>query len=333
MDRMTRDAALDRQYRALTTAVGRAVLSGRTIIAVTGDDCVGFLHSFVTNDVKRLAVGAGCEAFVTAPQGKTLGHVLLFREEHRIVLDTAPGQARTLIEHFERYVITEDVSFADQSEALTDVLVAGPAAGSVLSSVTRQQPPLSPLAHAPAMLAGRPVVVRKVELVGRNSWLLQVARENVSDIEAALESAGAARCEAAVESVRLEAGVPLFGLDITPDNLPQEIGRNEQAISFTKGCYLGQETVARIDALGHVNRLLAGLRFTGDSIPAAGTSLFAGGQPAGRVTSAAWSPRLAAPLGLALVRRAAAKPGTVLTTEAGSEAEVVRLPLDANPTR
>jgi folate-binding protein YgfZ len=134
-------------------------------------------------------------------------------------------------------------------------------------------------------------------------------------------------CDAdAVEAARIEAGAPLFGRDITLENLPQEVGRDAQAISFTKGCYLGQETVARIDALGHVNKLLVGVKFAGDQLPAARTPLRAGGKSAGEVTSAAWSPRLGAVLALAYVKRLLAKPGTRLESDAGS-AEVVALPL------
>ena len=130
----------------------------------------------------------------------------------------------------------------------------------------------------------------------------------------------------AVESARLEAGVPLFGHDITADNLPQEVARDARAISFTKGCYLGQETVARIDALGHVNRLLVGLKFAGQAAPPTGTVLLAGQQDVGHVTSAAWSPRLAAPLALAYVRRSHAKKGSTLSSAAGA-AEVIELPV------
>jgi len=108
--------------------------------------------------------------------------------------------------------------------------------------------------------------------------------------------------------------------------LPQEVARDTKAISFTKGCYLGQETVARIDAIGHVNRLLVGVKFSGDKIPDDGTKLLAAGQEVGEVTSVAWSPRLQAPLALALIRRNHGKPGTQLESP-GSPATVVALPL------
>jgi hypothetical protein len=131
----------------------------------------------------------------------------------------------------------------------------------------------------------------------------------------------------ALETLRIESGTPLLGVDFDERNLPQEVGRDAQAISFTKGCYLGQETVARIDALGHVNQRIAGVRFGGDAPPFAGTELTRGGAAVGRVTSAAWSPRLAAPLALAMVRREHGAPGTALESALGP-CEVVALPLD-----
>src|SRR5262245_1692174 len=100
------------QHNALTQGVGIAQLANRTILAVSGSDRVQFLHSFTTNDVKQLVEGRGCEAFVTSPQGKTLGHLLIFCEASQHVIDTTPGQAATLVTHFDRYVITEDVQFA-----------------------------------------------------------------------------------------------------------------------------------------------------------------------------------------------------------------------------
>jgi folate-binding protein YgfZ len=142
-------------------------------------------------------------------------------------------------------------------------------------------------------------------------------------VAALLRGAGAIECgPAAIDAFRIEAGMPLYGRDITIENLPQEVNRNAQAISFTKGCYLGQETVARIDALGHVNRLLVGVRIAGKQVPSDGAELTIDGKAVGHVTSAAFSPRLGKAVALAYVRTTSAKPGTRLQSAAG-EAEVV----------
>lgn len=313
-----------KQHAALTNAAGVAV-PGRTLLAVCGAERTSFLHSFLTNDIKRLAPGSGCEAFVTSPQGKTLGHAYVFCEAQRHVLDTVVGQADALTSHFNRYVISEDVEFHDLSGSLADLLVAGAQAAEVLTRVAGTSPPTERLSHAAFTIAGQPAVVRRVDYAGPNSYFVQVERSAADIVQKALIDSGATACgEPALEAARIEAGFPRFGLDITPENLPQEVGRDALAISFTKGCYLGQETVARIDAVGHVNRQLVALRFAGTEMPAAGTTLLHESQPVGAVTSAAWSPRVGAPLALGYVRRAQAKPGTVLAT-AGENAVVVPL--------
>jgi hypothetical protein len=130
----------------------------------------------------------------------------------------------------------------------------------------------------------------------------------------------------AFTAARVEAGVPLWGVDFDEQNFPQEVGRDRQAISFTKGCYLGQETVARIDALGHVNQRLVGVRFLGGDLPDPGAELSHAAKKVGRVTSAALSPRLNAPLALAMVRREANAVGTRLDSPVGP-CEVVPLPV------
>ncbi len=315
------------QYEALVSGSGISLLAGRTIIDVTGADRTQFLQSFTTNDIKKLAPGRGCEAFVTSSQGKTLGHVLIFCEAEKYVLNTTPGQAASLVGHFERYVITEDVQFIDRTAESCDLLLAGLKAIVVLQAASDGSVPSELLSHAAATIGGRAAIVRRVEYAGPIAYFVQASVNDAASITAALSAAGAVACDAAaIEAARLEAGAPLFGSDITPENLPQEVARDNRAISFTKGCYLGQETVARIDAIGHVNRLLVGLKFSGGQLPQSGLALLADGQQVGHVTSAAWSPRLGGPLALGYLRRMHAKPATQLASELGP-VEVVKLPL------
>jgi folate-binding protein YgfZ len=324
---MTQSPEFVEQYEALTRGVGFAPLSGRTIIEVTGSDRVQILQSFTTNDVKRLQPGQGCEAFVTNSQGKTLGHVWIFCESNRHLLDTVPDQASVLIDHFNRYIISEDVTLTDKTGDCVDLLVAGAGAEPLLSKLAGAPLPRELLDSGSFKIAGRDVTICRVQYAGPLSYLVRTSHSEAAAVSDELAQASAVRCDHnTIESARLEAGFPLFGLDITPDNLPQEIARDAQAISFTKGCYLGQETVARIDAIGHVNRLLVGIKFGSSQIPDRGTELLVDGQKIGEVTSAAWSPRLQAPLALAIVRRNCAKPGNELETKLG-QAVVVGLPL------
>jgi tRNA-modifying protein YgfZ len=317
-------AELLAQYTALTSSVGVADLTGRTLIEVTGADRVQLLHSFTTADVKKLPVGQSCEAFVTSPQGKTLAHVWLTCLADSLLIDTVPGQAALLLAHFEKYIISEDATLREVTADEGELLLAGPQSSNLLKEIFIDD--ASTIIGRP-QLAVAGAVLKRLNFLAAPSCFLETSRRDVPLLLAAVEQSGAMRCYPdAVEMARVEAGTPVFGKDITADNLPQEIGRDALAISFTKGCYLGQETVARIDALGHVNRQLAGVRFAGNSIPAAGTKLFVAEKEVGHVTSAVWSPKLAAPLAIALVRRAQTKPGTVLASESGV-ANVIELPV------
>ncbi len=247
-----------------------------------------------------------------------------------------PGQSERLASHLDRYIIREKVEIADRTGQWGVVLVAGPQAGALMESLALHLPETN-LAHSESTLIGRQVFNRRVDLVGRDTWMLACRREHVEPVLAALVNGGAIRASFdEFDSARIESGSPLYERDISEKNLPQEVNRDQQAISFTKGCYLGQETVARIDALGHVNRVLVGVRFDTASVPQAGVELYAtenGSQsdtakPAaiGAVTSAAYSPRLQRALALAYLRRGHTQPGTKLTSALGS-AEVVALPL------
>ena len=313
-------------YQALTAGCGFAELP-RTVIEVRGNDRTQFLQSFCTNDVKKLAPGQGCEAFVTNHQGKTVGHGFIFCEAERLVIGTVAGQAAALIAHFDRFVISEDVTFRDLSEQVQIFLVAGSTAAATLRTLTSSDPPAEMLSFNHPPIAGCGCTQFRVPYSGADSCFIRTSVGDAATVRAALESAGARPCHAdAVEAARIEAGFPYFGRDITDENLPQEVGRNQQAISFTKGCYLGQETVARIDAVGHVNRLLVGARFQADEVPAPATRLSVGDKEVGHVTSACYSPTLQAPLALGYVRRPHAKPGSNLESSQGP-AEVIALPV------
>jgi tRNA-modifying protein YgfZ len=203
-----------------------------------------------------------------------------------------------LIEHLDRYIIREDVQLADRAAERRYLLLAsdGP----------------------------QPIGTFACDLIGRSGErILEVLPNDLPGLEARLSKEGFTSVGMeAFNTARIEAGFPLYGLDFDEENLPQEVNRDRLAISFTKGCYLGQETVARIDALGHVNQKLVRVRFSGSAVPPRDTELIANGKTVGRVTSAAFSPKFSAPLAFAMIRREANSPGTKLTSPIG-ECEVV----------
>jgi hypothetical protein len=276
------------------------------------------LHNFCTADVRRLPVGRGCEAFVTTVQGKVLDFVVLFAGPESLTLSAGPGAGAKLAAHLDKYLIREQVEIVDRSNQWAELAVVGPQAGEILERLGVSRLPEGPWGELPAELAGRPVRLRRISEFSAPGYALVAAAGDLGPLGAALTTAGACEApEAALDILRVEAGYPAFGRDLSDQNLPQEIDRDDRAISFTKGCYLGQETVARIDAMGHVNRKLCGLRFAGREVPPPGLRLQRQGQPVAQVTSAAWSPRLAAPIALGYVRRGANEPGTTLDSTAG----------------
>jgi tRNA-modifying protein YgfZ len=328
--------SFDSQYKALTQGVGLVEFSTRTQIEFRGADRAKFLHNLCTNAVRDLSIGKGCETFVLNVKGHIVGHGFLFVCPDSIVLETVPGQAEGLLVHFNRYLIREDVQLIDRSQSWTELFLSGPQAAALLAAQGLSPPP-ERLSHAACQLSGSQIWLRNIDLAGPGGYLVACDRKAVDQMRTALIAAGAVPCgEEAFQAARIEFGTPLFGQDISDENLPQEIDRDRWAISFTKGCYLGQETVARIDALGHVNRLLRGIKFSGATVPlpntelhstsAEGSSTSHDGKIVGSITSACWSPKLQAPLGLGFIRRDSAAPGTKLQSQFG-EAEMVTLPL------
>jgi folate-binding protein YgfZ len=295
------------EYHALRRGFGTVELANWSSVTLTGSDRQTFLNNFCTNDVKRLGPGEHCEAFLTNVKGKVLGHGLVHCRASELVFITVPAQAPPIITHLDRYIIREDVQLRDTTAERAYLLIAGgETAGAGLNGEIwiRWR-----LLHVPFC------------------GLLEATPNKLSQVRQELKAAGAIWCgNAAFDALRIESGTPLFGIDFDEENLPQEVGRDELAINFTKGCYLGQETVARIDALGHVNQRLVGAHFAGPNVPEAKAELTDGGTPAGHVTSATFSPQLGSPLALAMVRRQWDAPGSQLTSAAGS-CEVIELPI------
>lgn len=317
------------EYEALTRGAGLVALGSRTQIELHGADRAAYLHNLCSNEIRKLPTGGGCEAFFTNVQGKVLAHMHVWAGPDSLVVETVAGQGETLLSHLDRYLIREHVVLADRSQQWTELLLAGPQAESVLTRLNCVQAgeATAGLFHHTAAIGGHAVSVRRVQITQPVCYLISCAAEHAEDVRQALLAAGATSCrEQALEMARVEAGFPWYGVDISPDNLAPEVGRDKQAISYVKGCYLGQETIARIDALGHVNRLLVGVALTGSDVPQPGSELLAGEKVVGQITSAVFSPKLQAPLALAYVRRGHNEPDAQLESARGP-ARVVKLPL------
>ncbi|MEJ7639441.1 MAG: glycine cleavage T C-terminal barrel domain-containing protein [Singulisphaera sp.] len=313
----------------MTHGVGLLDRSDCVRLDVAGPDRAKFLHNLTTNDVKRLASGRGCEAFVTSPQGKTLGYVSLLAGDDLILVRTNPGGLELALPHLQKYGVFDDVALADVSERSFEFHLAGPRAEELFLLAGGELPAEGELDHRGTRLADCPIRVVRERPTGRPGLTLIGAVADAPRVAALLHEQGSPIGLVDVDPgtadvLRIEAGMPLFGGDVTADNLPQEVGRDGRAINFVKGCYLGQETVARIDALGHVNKVLTGLKLPVGPIPPVGATLEVDGKAAGKITSAAFSPGWGRGLALAFVRTSHAADGTeVRVVGDGSSASAV----------
>ncbi|MCG6156000.1 CAF17-like 4Fe-4S cluster assembly/insertion protein YgfZ [Rubinisphaera margarita] len=236
-------------------------LSDRDEITLRGNDRSTFLHGFCSNDIRKLQPGQGCEAFITSIKGRAAGHVFVFADEDRLVLDTVPGAAETLVPHLDRYIITEDVELEVTSQSRALFLVAGEGIVEKLSLLCPTSSKLDVNGCCEFDLASTTGRLRRVDWLSVPAYQISIRAEARGSFEEWRDAQGiAAGTHREFEALRIDGTFPLHGTDFSEENLAQEIDRTPQAISFTKGCYLGQEPIARIDALGHVNRILRSIQ-------------------------------------------------------------------------
>jgi folate-binding protein YgfZ len=313
-------AATDRtvvDYRVLTEACGLLDRSERGKLALTGSGAKEFLEGQVTNAVESLHPGQGAYAAFLSPKGKMLGDLRVLDLGDELFLDTERSALQELFNMIRRYRIGFDVELHKRTVERGLLSLIGPEARAVAGA---DDLPAQEHANAPAEVDGT-----DVRLVATDVGVdLICDAADTEALAAALRARGAVDVdEGAAEVVRVEAGRPRYGVDLDDTVIPQEAGLNERAVSFTKGCYVGQETVARLYYRGKPNRHLRGLRL---SAPAsAGGELRLGERVVGKVGTAIVSPRLG-PVALALVRREAEPGATVTVGDGGETAEVVELP-------
>ena len=293
------------------------------LVEATGADAVRFVDNFTTAAVSGLAVGRGTEAFFTDARGQVLALTTILRTETGLLVATPSGLAAPLRDHLEHYHIREAVDLRDVSAETSAVLVAGPQAAARVSRLAGCVPPAELLAHVVTEFGGLAARIVRVGHQGPDGcWILAPAAAAAAMAEQ-LAAAGVPRApEREFEAARLLARYPAAA-DIPPRTLPQELGRDARAISFTKGCYLGQETVARLDALGHVNRRLVLVAIDAAEPPGVPVAVTRDGAEVGLLTSACHAAAVGGPVGLAIVQVRALEAGDLRV--AGALARVLPL--------
>jgi folate-binding protein YgfZ len=342
-----RPGRLAEEYAALRRGCGlgdRSSAGGPDTMEMLGPDRHRFLNAYVTCEVKGLAAGQGTYGFFTSAQGRILADVAVIALANRFWLELPPGRQEAIAEHLRKYLIADRVEMLPLAD-VEPLTLAGPGAEAVLGAAAETAPgfelPPEPWAHARGMVSGVEAVVQRTGRLGVPALTLWVPaaqaeplRERLLAGPAGDRGGGGGERERPIpvpvgsetlEVVRTEAGLPRFGQDFGPQNFPQETGAAE-AVSFTKGCYLGQEVVARIHYRGGVQKTLCGLVFDGPAVPAPGTALLFEGREAGTLGTAVHSLALDRPIGLAILHRRAAAPGSRLQLAGGGEAEVRPLP-------
>jgi folate-binding protein YgfZ len=310
-----------REWRAASGGAGVYVAGFRSAIAATGEDRVTFLQGMLSNDVKALAAGQGTYAAFLTQQGKLVSDLRVYAEPDRLLLDVLAWRRATLQEGLEKFIVADDVELTapDGEEFLLGV--EGPMARAATSEALGIDAlPEAPYAHIRTEFEGAPLLVIAVSEIERSGILLCGPPRIAPALFAACVEAGAQPIGMqALDTLRVESGVPWAGVDMDDTTLIMETGRTA-ALSFTKGCYLGQEVVERIAARGHVNRQLTGVILDGDAIPAAGARLLADGREVGYVTSAVRSQALERPIALAIVQSKHSSPGERVVVQTDADA-------------
>lgn len=310
-------AHLTADDRAVREGCGLLDRSDRGKLAFTGGQARSFLQGQVTNDVEALAPGDGCYAAVLSPKGKMLGDLRILDTGEELLLDTERGALQAVFNVLHRARLGFDAELHKRTLQRGLLSLVGPGARRIAGPEAEALPDEE---HAHATIAVDGIAARAI--VTDLGVDLLCEADDTEALAAALTARGAPSVAAeAVEALRVEHGRPRYGLDLDDMTIPQEAGLNERAVSFTKGCYVGQETVARLHYKGKPNRHLRGLRLSASVEP--GTELTFEGKAVGRLGSVVRSPALG-PIGLALVRREA-EPGVVVSAGAAN-AEVVELP-------
>jgi len=324
--------------RAARTSAAIFPLADRALLAVSGGDRVRFLQGQLTNDVAGLAPDgprSGCYALVLTPQGRIVAELHVLTRPDAYWLETDAARAAATAARLEKYVIADDVRIADHSAAWARFAVEGPRARALVGAAAAPGAALDllPVACAPLRIAGAEGLAAAFGWSGEDALQLFVPAAAADAAAQALRDAGARfgaawGDPAALEVLRIEAGVPRAGAELGEEVLPAEARLVERAVSFTKGCYTGQEVVARMHSRARVGHLLVGVELSaGAALPPPGTALLHAGAKVGELTSVARSPAAGA-IALGFVRAAHAEPGTGLDYE-GGRARIAALPFVA----
>ena len=307
--------------------------SDRGRIVVSGSERASYLQGLLTNDIVALKAGQGCYTAYLTAQGRMIADLYAYELGDVMLLTMTGGVKDGVMAKLDQFIFSEDVQLGDVTGTFAQIAIVGPGAAATVTSIVsgaseaalREMPEHG---NARGQWAGGAAIVTRVTDTGEPGFDLFVEHAQAGALKAALLAAGVVELdEVNAAAVRVESGMPLFGRDMDGETIPLEAGIESRAISFTKGCYVGQEVIIRVLHRGHgrVARKLVGLTLDGDRVPEAGAAIRSGDREIGHVTSSAASPALQRPIALGYVHRDFLEPGTEVSV-GDQRATVTALP-------
>jgi folate-binding protein YgfZ len=321
---------LDAEYRAARESVALFDTNWHAAITLSGPDRVRYLNAIVTNDIKALSEGSGTLALLLNPQGHILAELEVYALKDKLLALTHASVRERTIETLDKFIIMDDVTLEDVTDQLGSLAIEGPKAGAIFSQATGLAiEGFSEMAFADVAVDAVPCHLIRHSHFGLPGAEIIAPREKLEIIWQNLHTAvhaqhGRPIGMQALNALRLEAGIPWFPIDFNDTVIPHEAAVESTHISFSKGCYTGQEIVERVRSRGHVNRRRTQLNFSTQEAPAGGTKLRADGADVGYVTSAAFSPSAGTAIGMGYVRREHNAPGSVVEYDGGAATVIDR---------
>lgn len=325
------------EYEAAQAVAGLVDMSFRGMIELTGSDRLRWLNGQITNEVKDLKPGEGKLAAVLNVKGHILADLAAYGLPASVWIDVSRDRAQVVRDAFDRYIVADDVMAGNASDRYGHLMVVGPGAQRFMAEVVGDGvKDLPAWHHAEVLIGGLRVRIIATRWLGMPGYDVIVPADAAGSLWENLANLGLARglCPvgmAALEVLRVEAGWPWYGVDFDDSNLLME-ALTPNHVSFTKGCYLGQEVVIRVEHQGHLNKKLMGLLVSGAIVPSAKADILSGERKVGTVTGAVFSPALQRVIALGYVRRECWDPGTKLRIISGGQsldAEVTEIPFMA----
>jgi folate-binding protein YgfZ len=312
------------EYRAASDNVALIDKNYRAYLSFTGPDRVRYLNAILTNNIKDLSAGQGNVSLLLNPQGHILAEIETYAFADNLFCVSCAMIRERLIEWLDKYIIMDDVTLADESHRYATLALEGPQAAAVVQELSGADIiPLRDLTYTDGAVDSIPCRIVKRSPAGIAGAEFIVQQENLAALwqvllDATRKHGGTPIGYSALSAIRLAQGVPWFGYDFGEKQIPHEAGLQDTHISYTKGCYTGQEIVERVRSRGQVNRQRTGLIFTGDKVPEAGATLSFDAKELGYVTRVAriWDPPRV--IGMGYVRKEGSVPGTVLQWAGGT---------------